>query len=56
MLWTTFAILLVLWLLGSGAGSFVDSLLAIAVGALLIRIIEGRSPVLERKRRKFSSS
>jgi hypothetical protein len=55
MLWTIFAILLVLWLLGSGAGSFVHSLLALAVGVLLIRIIEGRRPALGRKRRRFSS-
>jgi Family of unknown function (DUF5670) len=56
MLWTIFAILLVLWLLGSGAVGFVHSLLALAVGVLLIRIIEGRSLVLGRKRQTFSSS
>jgi hypothetical protein len=55
MLWTIFAILLVLRLLGSGAVSFVHSLLALAVGVLLIRIVEGRSPVVGRKRRRFSS-
>jgi multisubunit Na+/H+ antiporter MnhE subunit len=55
MLWTIFAILLVLWLLGSGAVGFVHSLLALAIGVLLIRIIEGRSPELGRKRRRFSS-
>jgi multisubunit Na+/H+ antiporter MnhE subunit len=53
MLWTIFAILLVLWLLGSGAIDFVHSLLALAVGVLLIRIIEGRSPELGRKRPSF---
>jgi len=55
MLWTIFAILLVLWLLGSGAVGFVHSLIALAIGVLLIRIIEGRSPELGRKRRRFSS-
>jgi hypothetical protein len=55
MLWTIFAILLVLWLLGSGAVGFVHSLLALAVCVLLIRIIEGRSPVLGRKQQTFSS-
>ena len=53
MLWTSFAILLVLWLLGSGAVGFAHSLLALAVGVLLIRITEGRSPVLGRKRPRF---
>ena len=48
MLWTSFAILLVLWLLGSGAVGFAHSLLALAIGVLLIRITEGRSPVLGR--------
>jgi hypothetical protein len=55
MLWTIFAILLVLWLLGSGAVGFVHLLLALAVFVLLIRIIAGRSPVLGRKRPRFSS-
>jgi beta-lactamase regulating signal transducer with metallopeptidase domain len=45
MLWTIFAILLVLWLLGIAAGSFIHLLLALVVGVLLIRIIEGRTTV-----------
>jgi len=55
MLWTIFAILLVLWLLGSGAVGFVHLLLALAVFVLLIRIIADRGPVLGRKRPRFSS-
>lgn len=47
MLWTIFVILLVLWLLGlvSGytLGGFIHILLVIAVVALLIRLISGRS-------------
>jgi len=46
MLWTIFAILLVLWLLGIAVGSFIHLLLALVVGVLLIRIIEGRTTVL----------
>jgi hypothetical protein len=46
MLWTIFAILLVLWLMGIALGSFIHLLLALVVGVLLIRIIEGRRPVV----------
>ncbi len=45
MLWTIFAILLVLWLLGFGfhvAGSLIHLLLVIAVVVLLIELITGR--------------
>jgi hypothetical protein len=45
MLWTIFAILLVLWLLGFGfhvAGSLIHLLLVIAVVVLLIQLITGR--------------
>ena len=45
MLWTIFAILLVLWLLGFGfhvAGSLVHLLLIVAVVVLLIELITGR--------------
>jgi hypothetical protein len=49
MLWTVFVILLVLWLLGVVSsytlGGFIHLLFLLAVGVLLIRIIEGRSPV-----------
>jgi hypothetical protein len=46
MLWTIFAVLLVLWLMGIALGSFIHLLLALVVGVLLIRIIEGRRPVV----------
>jgi hypothetical protein len=45
MLWTIFAILLILWLLGFGfhvAGSLIHLLLVIAVVVLLIELITGR--------------
>lgn len=49
MLWTIFVILLVLWFLGlvSGytLGGFIHVLLVIAVVVVLIRIIQGRSPL-----------
>ncbi|PYQ52754.1 MAG: lmo0937 family membrane protein [Acidobacteria bacterium] len=49
MLWTIFVILLILWLLGmvSGAtlGGFIHLLLILAIVVVLIRIIQGRSPV-----------
>lgn len=46
MLWTIFAILLILWLLGWGfhvAGSLIHLLLVVAVVVLLINLITGRS-------------
>jgi hypothetical protein len=50
MLWTIFFILLVLWLLGVVSsytlGGFIHVLLIVAVVVLLIRIIEGRRPVV----------
>jgi hypothetical protein len=49
MLWTIFAILLILWLLGmiSGyvIGGFIHILLVIAIVVVLIRIIQGRRPL-----------
>lgn len=49
MLWTIFVILLVLWLLGMVSsytlGGFIHILLVIAVVVLIIRLIQGRSPV-----------
>lgn len=49
MLWTVFIVLLVLWLLGMVTsytmGGFVHLLLVVAVVVMLIRIIQGRSPV-----------
>ena len=50
MLWSIFVILLVLWLLGIVSsytlGGFIHLLLVLAVVVLLIRIIEGRRPVV----------
>jgi hypothetical protein len=50
MLWTIFVILLILWLLGVVSsytlGGFIHLLLLLALVVLLIRIIEGRRPVL----------
>jgi hypothetical protein len=50
MLWTIFVILLILWLLGIVSsytlGGFIHLLLVLAVVVLLIRIIEGRRPVV----------
>jgi hypothetical protein len=50
MLWTIFVILLVLWLLGMVSsytmGGFIHVLLILAIGILLIRLIQGRNPVV----------
>jgi hypothetical protein len=49
MLWTIFAILLILWLLGlvtaHTLGGFIHILLLLAIVAVLIRIVQGRNPV-----------
>lgn len=49
MLWTIFVILLVLWLLGMVSsytlGGYIHILLVIALVVVLIRLIQGRSPV-----------
>ncbi len=49
MLWTIFVILMIMWLLGlvSGytIGGFIHILLVIAIVVVLIRIIQGRSPL-----------
>lgn len=46
MLWTIFVVLLVLWLLGMVSsytlGGFIHLLLILAVGMLLINVIQGR--------------
>jgi hypothetical protein len=45
MLWTIFAILLILWLLGWGfhlAGSLIHLILVLAVIVLLVEVITGR--------------
>lgn len=49
MLWTIFAILIILWLLGWGfhvAGSLIHLLLVIALVVVLINLITGRRPVV----------
>lgn len=50
MLWTIFVVLLVLWLLGIVSsytlGGFIHILLVLALVVLVIRIIEGRRPVV----------
>jgi asparagine N-glycosylation enzyme membrane subunit Stt3 len=46
MLWTIFAVLIVLWLLGMATsytlGGFIHILLVLAVVAVLIRLFQGR--------------
>lgn len=49
MLWTIFVVLVILWLLGIVTsytlGGFIHLLLIIAIAVVLIRVIQGRSPV-----------
>ena len=49
MLWTIFVILVILWLLGIVTsytlGGFIHILLLLAIGVVLIRIIQGRQPL-----------
>jgi asparagine N-glycosylation enzyme membrane subunit Stt3 len=49
MLWTIFAILMIMWLLGMVTsytlGGFIHILLILAIASVLIRIIQGRRPV-----------
>jgi Family of unknown function (DUF5670) len=49
MLWTIAVILIVLWLLGLVTsytmGGFIHILLVIAIVVVLVRVIQGRSPV-----------
>ena len=50
MLWTIAVILALLWLLGMittyTLGGFIHLLLVLALAAVLIRIIQGRRPIL----------
>jgi Family of unknown function (DUF5670) len=50
MLWTIFVILLVLWLLGMVSsytlGGYIHLLLIVALVVVVIRVIQGRSPVV----------
>jgi len=49
MLWTIFVILMIMWLLGMASaytlGGFIHILLVLAIVTVLIRVIQGRSPV-----------
>jgi len=49
MLWTIFVILMILWLLGLVSsytlGGFIHLLLIMAIAVVLIRVIQGRSPI-----------
>lgn len=50
MLWTIFVILLILWLLGVVSsytiGGYIHLLLLVALVVLIIRVIQGRRPVV----------
>jgi hypothetical protein len=50
MLWTIAVLLLILWLLGMVSsytlGGFIHILLVLAIIAVLVRVIQGRSPAL----------
>ncbi|NDQ58247.1 MAG: lmo0937 family membrane protein [Acidipila sp.] len=50
MLWTIFVILLILWLLGMVSsytlGGYIHILLIVAIAVVLIRLIQGRRPVV----------
>jgi hypothetical protein len=50
MLWTIVTLLLILWLLGVVSsytlGGFIHLLLVVAIIIVLVRIIQGRSPVV----------
>lgn len=49
MLWTIFVVLMILWLLGLVSsytlGGFIHILLIAAIAIVVIRLIQGRSPV-----------
>jgi hypothetical protein len=49
MLWTIFVILLIMWLLGMVSsytlGGYIHILLVIALVVVLIRVIQGRTPI-----------
>ena len=50
MLWTIFVVLLLMWLLGMVSsytfGGFIHVLLLLAIAAVVIRLIQGRRPVV----------
>ena len=49
MLWTIFVLLMIMWLLGMVSsytlGGFIHILLILAIASVLIRVIQGRTPV-----------
>jgi hypothetical protein len=49
MLWTIFAVLMILWILGMlthvTAGGLIHILLLIAIIVVLVRVIQGRRPI-----------
>lgn len=49
MLWTIFIVLIILWAIGfigfSSVGWYIHLLLVLAVGLVLIRLIQGRNPI-----------
>jgi len=49
MLWTIFVLLMIAWLLGVVTsytlGGFIHLLLLLAIATVLIRVIQGRTPV-----------
>lgn len=49
MIWTVFAVLVILWLLGVVAsvtlGGFIHLLLVVAIVVLLLNVIQGRTPL-----------
>ena len=49
MLWTIFVLLMIMWVLGVITGytiaGFIHILLVLAIGMVLIRIIQGRNPL-----------
>lgn len=49
MLWTIFVILMIMWLLGMVSsytlGGYIHLLLIIAIAVVLIRVIQGRTPI-----------
>jgi hypothetical protein len=49
MLWTIFVVLMIMWLLGMATsytlGGFIHILLILAIASVLIRVIQGRTPV-----------
>jgi hypothetical protein len=50
MLWTIFVVLVLLWLIGMVSahtvGGFIHILLVLAVAVVLIRVLQGRRPVV----------